>query len=316
MTAELRAPLVAWRDAPSEATEAEARAALVAAGMIEGTEPLEAADAALWLEVIEGAPLPVVAQAVLAQAGEVEVDRGFDPVSVRLADALASAVAEAAGPVDVRARVQAEVEGVGLPEGWLAGLLDHTLPAEVHARAAAQVATDPRLGHELGLHAEVARRLRNAVTDQAGATPDVWRAIAPEIGFADPEGVPGWNPELLREAVRSEAGEIHIAQAVVAQLRREAQAPIPDEPPAMNRGWIAAAVLLLAAAAAALMVVPSWFVPVESDDLFVQRPISFATGGEINLDEVRYGEKASVYVDLPPTAEGSVIIWVDDGAEL
>lgn len=321
MTPDLRALLLAWRDDPSR--RADAVAALVAAGLLGADDPVDDGDAALWLAVIDGAPLGVDVAGAVASAGDVAVDRGFDPASASLGDAVAAA-ARSAGEVDVADAVLAALVPAhpaapaedALPEGWLAGLLDHALPPALHERAARAVGADPVLRAELGHQAAVGRRLREAVEQQAGPAPAVWPALAAEMGLADPESVPGWDGARLREAVAAEAGRVDVADAVLAVLRRDARAPIPDEPEPMNRGWFVAGVVMLAAAVVVLAVAPSWLLPSGEAPLFVERPMDFASASEINVDEVRYGENASVFVELPPVEGEPVIIWVDDGARL
>jgi hypothetical protein len=44
-------------------------------------------------------------------------------------------------------------------------------------------------------------------------------------------------------------------------------------------------------------------------------PATFAAAGEINVDEIRSGPKASVFVETPVGNETPLIIWVDDGGD-
>lgn len=314
MNPDLRDLVNAWHDDPSR--RGEAVAALVAAGLIGADDRVEDGDAGLWLEVIDGLPLGLDVATAVRSVGEAAVDRAFDAGSVRIGDAVASA-ARAAGGIDVADAVLAVVAPVddALPEGWIAGLLDHALPPGLHERAARAVAGDAEIRAEVGRHASVGRRLREAVEGEAGESPAVWPALAAEMGLADPEAVPGWEGARLRRAVVELAGPVDVRDAVLGAIRRDARAPIPDEPEPMSRGWFVAA--LVAAAAALLVAVAPWLVlPTGEDPLFVERPMDFASTSEMNVDEVRYGENASVFVDLPAAEGEPVIIWVDDGARL
>jgi hypothetical protein len=315
MNPELRALLTAWRDDPSR--RAEAVVALVAAGLVGPDDALEDGDAAAWLEVLDEVPLGLGVAAAVRSAGDAAIDRAFDPSSVRVGDAVASA-ARAAGGIDLADAVLAAVAAPedALPEGWIAGLLDHALPPELHERAARAVAADAEVRADVGRQASVGRRLREAVEAEAGATPAVWPAVSAEMGLADPETVPGWDGARLRRAVVEAAGTVDVRDGVLESVRRDARAPIPDEPEPMNRGWIVTA-FVVAAAAAALVAVAPWLVlPANEAPLFVERPMDFASTSEMNVDEVRYGENASVFVDLPAAEGEPVIIWVDDGARL
>lgn len=321
MNDELRAVVKAWRDAPGPDTSARAERALRSAGVLEPGQVLGGPeDAALWLDVLDEAP-PLwsadVRAALDAEAGDV-VDLGasFDPAGAEVGRALVGALRADAGEIDVADAVLAAVEPAALPEGWLAGLLDAALPPDVRELATRRVADDPELRRELALHAEVGRRLREGVIDEAGDLREGWARVAPELGFADGESVPGWDGRRVADAVRAEAGSVDVADAVVARLRREAEAPIPDEPQGLGQGWMLAAVAMTAAAAMLSVVVPAIYGVRPETEVFEERTLSFASADELALEGARYGEHASVFVELPGTPDAPVIVWVDDGAQL
>lgn len=270
--------------------------------------------AAAW----SGQDVPV-AEAVRAEAGPApELAHTFDAGALPIAEA----VAAEAGTVDV---VDAVVRAIGaqvdddvLPEGWLAGLLDHGLTPEQHTRAVQALAADASLGRSLTAMADVGREVREAVLRGAGPAPAMWAPVSEAIGLSDPDEVPGWDEALLGQAVRSEAGDIDVVKAVMATIQRDVRAPQPDLPEAANEGarfpW-AGLIMAAVAAAALLSVLPSWMAPVATPD-FVERPIAFASSDELQVDRIAYGGNASVFVEVPDNDEEPIIIWVDDGGSL
>lgn len=277
-----------------------------------------------------------LAGAVAVEAGRVEA---VGPVFITLGLPdelpLADAVRGFAGPVDVADRVMLALGLAGaapvarpasavvhepspepLPEGWIAGLLDHELPEHLHLRAAEHVVRDEAGAAELTAFAEVGRALREGVEVGAGPAPSLWAGVASAIGLEDAEAVPGWEPELLRAAFREEAGTVSVADAVLATVLSERQALVTDlEPlpePANNVSWVAVSGLL-AAAVMLLVLVPRLFAA-PSDDVFVPVAPEFAAAGEVNVDRLTYGDNASVYVEVPTDVGTPLIIWVDDGA--
>ncbi len=290
----LRALLITWRDRPSKESAEVALRALAGAGMIpSGDDTLSVDDAALWLEVLDGVPSPVEGP-------------------------LQAALAEEAGGIDLAGELVDRLTREELPEGWMSGLLDAALDGEQHEVASLRVSADPALRAELAGLAEVGRWVREAVAFEAGACPRIWTGVAPELGFADPESVPGWDAQLVAEAVRAEAGSVDVADKVMSQVRRGSAAVEPTIPmPANARNWTLAALAMAAAVSLWALVAPSLFDPAaESDSPFVERSMEFASASELALEGARYGENASVFVQLPEGPDAPVIIWVDDGAQL
>jgi hypothetical protein len=276
-----------------------------------------------------------VAGAIEAAAGRLEV---IGPVAITLGlpdeAPLANAVAAFAGSVDVADSVMAALglerarpavapvgprlvqEDDALPEGWLAGLLDHELPEALHLRAAEQVVRDERAARDLTAFAELGRELREGVLQLAGPSPSLWARVAGEIGLADPEQVAGWQPELLRSAFLAEAGSANVVNAVMAAIEAEQRQAVPRElaeipAPANNVSWVALSGML-AAAALLLVLVPRLFVA-PSEEAFVEAAPEFAAVGEVNVDRLSYGDNASVFVEVPTDGQTPLIIWVDDG---
>lgn len=264
------------------------------------------------------AALPV-AEAVAAEAGRgPELAKAHDPEALPLAEALAAEAGTAALVEPVMARLGEEVPE--LPEGWASAFFDARLPDGLRVRAAERLATDADARAEIAAFAEVGRLLREAVPAEAGAAPAVWPAVADAVGADVEPRVEGWDEGLLGRAVAAEAGEAAIVDRVMATVERGAQAPtpLPLPEPANVGGWSGLGLVLAAAAAALLVaVLPRVLGGADPGDPWTPRPLSeFATADELTVDRVQYGERASVFVEVPETQGAPVLIWVDDGADL
>jgi hypothetical protein len=244
-----------------------------------------------------------VGLAVRAEAGRVEVaeevhERLFDEASLPLAHA----VAELAGAAPVADAVMSVlgIEERALPEGWLAGLLDHELDAQTHVLAARQVAETPSLAAGLTAFADAGRMVREGVMHGAGDPPALWHGVAEAIGIDNPDEVTGWEPAVLREAVWSEAGQVEVAGSVMALLLAPRHPIASDEPtevvPANDMSW-SALIGVMAAAALLFLWVPSMFAP-EPTEEFVPVVSQFAVTGEAFLEEVTAPGGTKVYVDF------------------
>lgn len=297
--------------------------------------------------------LPVAEAVVHAAGRSPELAAGFDAAALPLAaalrdeagelDVLAAVLARVA-PETVAVRTPAAVvapvatppasdvpdpvhEGDDLPEGWLAGLLDRALSTPQHVAAAERVGADPRLRAELAGLADVGRVLREAVTAEAGRAPQAWSAVAPAIGLDDPEAVPGWDEALLAEAIRVQAGTVDVTDRVVGAISRDveraqgrardlASDDVTAVPAPANTPWWPALGMVAAAAVVFMTLLPLWMGDPSAPSGFTERPVDFASADEINVDAVRYGENASVFVEMPTADDDPVIIWVDDGGSL
>ena len=124
-------------------------------------------------------------------------------------------------------------------------------------RAEAGLARDEELA-ELAACAEVSTVLSAALAEERGPSPDVWPSVALQLGW-DPEAVPGWSGQLLREAVLDEAGSVNVAPAVLEAIRPRVAPAAEPELPAWRRWWqsLAMPALGFATAAALLLSFPS-----------------------------------------------------------
>lgn len=270
-----------------------------------------------------------VAQAVATEAGRgPDVARMHDPLALPIAAAIASEAGEVAIADAVLAAVAPVADDV-LPDDAIASLvLDRALDTEAHRAAAERIARDPGLRAELSAFADLGRRIRQGVHDEAGEAPAAWRGVALAIGLDDPEAVPGWDEALLAKAIADEAGTVDVAPAVVGILEAEAkrfrdlgdpEAVPPLTAPANSGFWIGTAVVLAAAFVAAvgleLLTTQATTTP---EGLVERRDVTFASIGEVDVQAVRYGDDTTVYVE-PPVADdedGTYIIWVDDEESL
>ncbi len=284
-----------------------------------------------------------VSEAVVMEAGVApEVARGFDDAAVPLSAAVqfeqgrmpdlaaafdaealpvAEAVREESGSVDLVARVLAEVRPEAeVPEGaWISALLDRELPMDEHLEASERLVANAAAGRQLAAYADLGRRLREQITAEAGQVDSLWHGVASGIGIADPEAVPGWDAQVLAEAVRFEQGSApDLTDAVLALVARDARVLAPyEEPEAVNQTSWPAVVAFAAVAAALLLVLGPGLVGSSDDgDEWTARPVEFAVAGEINVDELAYGPNTSIFVEVPTNSETPLIIWVDDGTSL
>jgi hypothetical protein len=290
--------------APEVAARFDAGALPVAEAVAVSAGKAEVADAVVaWL----GLPSVDVAGALVAEAGTIDVR---DAVLAAIgAEAAAAPSAPAPSPVE------------DAPEGaWISALLDRELTLAEHREASERLVRDPRARLYMGELADVGRELRDGVAAEAGPAPSLWHGVADAIGIADPEHVEGWDETLLAAAVADEVGAApSVAEAVLETIARDARAVVPavkelPVPANDNRAWGGLA-LLAVAAAVLLLLAPQLapFVTSEPTDEWVERPLTLAAAGEVNVDALSYGENTSVYVEVPTDSETPLIIWVDDG---
>lgn len=302
---------------------------------IRGTAgPVEVADGVLAALQL-GSGTVRLADAV-ASVGPVDV---VDGVLARVAPAverplgLGSALSGAAGAVDLAGDVMAllglaaaapaPVAAAPLasadPDMLLSAMLDRELSGADLRAATARIQDDRRARLTMTALAETGRVLREAIDTTQRTAPHVWPEVARAIGIDDPERVPGWDDALLAPAVRGAAGKVDVSAQVLATIGAEMASSLghADLPEPANTVYTARAAwsvfgALLAAAVLMFVFVPRLFAP-EAEPEFREVPATFAAAGEINVDEIRSGERASVFVETPIDASSPLIIWVDDG---
>ncbi len=302
---------------------------------------------------------PPVADAVRTEAGvadltdavmaRLEGARVPDPASVPLDAPIAEAVRERAGQVDLAPAVLARLGAAELPlreaieaeagtvdvagelapalaPTWLSALLDHELPPAAHRLAARRLMREPAAAARTTALADQAQTLRRALADEAGPTPYVWGPVAPRIGLAEPEAIPGYDGDLVAEAVRAQAGPVRIADGVmdrIAEAERAARVPVEAAAPAAanhNRWWQTGAVVL--AAALVLVLVGGRLLPLLAPEVGPEAgpeaPLQvpdFAARSEVSVEELSYDEDVDVFVQFPEEAGGRPLIFgANEGA--
>ena len=178
-----------------------------------------------------------------------------------LSGMLREAVMMEAGDLSLTDAIMASVAAADLaPEdAELCGFADGQLDASAAERVAARLQRDPEARASVSAFAEVSTVLSAALAEERGPTPDLWPAVARQLGW-DPEEVPGWSGQILREAVLGEAGSVNVAPAVLAAIRPAAPVPAAEPAvPAWRRWWqsLAMPALGFATAAALLLSFPS-----------------------------------------------------------
>lgn len=263
------------------------------------------------LAAVGGTATLPIRDAVTAEAGQADVAVAVARELGLTELALGAAIRAEAGEVDVREAVMAEVG-----RDWLCGLLDGQLPAEQHRAAAQRLMRDPSLGREMTALAEVGPRLREALHETAGEV-QVWPAVARQIGLADPEEVPGWQADVLVGALRAEAGEVDVRDAVMRRIHRPSNVAEPVEIPAAanESGWRTAVPALVLVAAAAMLFVVFGNAPVGGTSNDAAAPLQFASAGEVTIEDLSYADDVIVHV-MPAEGDAPLIVWVDEETTL
>lgn len=232
--------------------------------------------------------------------------------------ALLGLASPAAAPVAVAAAPVAPTPSVD-PDMLLSAMLDRELSGADLEAATTRIRDDRRARILLTGLAEAGRVLREAIDTTQRTAPHVWPEVARAIGITDPERVPGWDEAVLAPAVRGAAGQVDVRAQVLTVIGAEMAASLghADVPEPANTVYTARAAwsvfgALVAAAVLMFVFVPRLFAPAEEPE-FREVPATFAAAGEINVDEIRSGERASVYVETPIGSTSPLIIWVDDG---
>ena len=199
----------------------------------------ELAELAAWGD--ETSPLgELLREAVCFEAGE-----------LNLADAIMASLAPAESASELASELASE-------EAELCGFADGQLDEPGRARVSARLQRDPAARAAVSAFAEVSTVLSAALAEERGPSPDVWPSVALQLGW-DPEAVPGWSGQILREAVLDEAGSVNVAPAVLETIRPRVAPAAEPELPAWRRWWqsLAMPALGFATAAALLLSFPS-----------------------------------------------------------
>ena len=253
-----------------------------------------------------------VQQAVVAESGEVDVTPEVLAALELQVLPVASAVREEAGVVAVAADVLSVIE-----QSWVSAMLDRELSGDAHRAAVARLTAEPRSRAAMTAFADLGRSVQTGVREAAGEVEPLWHAVAQEIGIADPEAVAGYEPALLVEALREEAGApVDVWAGVHAQIRTPVAAGSPlDAPAPANNNWAWVSLMAAAVALFVLSVGGSGTMTPEGSRL-AANPISFASADEIKVDDLQYAENTTVQVFQSDEGDGPLIIWVNEETAL
>ena len=253
-----------------------------------------------------------VAEALRAEAGQADV---AEAVLQRLGEEslpVAAAVHHEAGEVDVSKAVE-----ILTSDAWHSVMLDNGLPQGARSLAARMLAASPRRGLEMTAFAGLGRRIREEIQREAGPAPHMWHGVAERIGVAAEavDQVPGYDGQLVRDAVAELAGEVDVAPAVMQRIRRQSVAPAP-EVPKQGANWGSWAGMAAAAVAAVVLMV-SWQDTAPTPEVQPQATMMFASADEISVQALEYADDTEV--QIIHSDDGPLIIWfdeTDDGAAL
>lgn len=181
---------------------------------------------------------------VVAQVFEaLGLQDGWAPVGAALREGLQVEAPDLSAAILAALRPEPEPE----PDALLSAMVDGELPPEARAQVVERLRSDRGAVQALTDFAEVGRLVRDEVARRAGPAaeaPQVWAAVAPRIGLADPEEVPGWAPvgAALREAVLaraqlSAAEHAALTGAILNALPRPEPVRVAPPPPAPVPLW-------------------------------------------------------------------------------
>lgn len=256
-----------------------------------------------------------VAQAVRALAGDVDVAPAVLATLDHVPLEIAAAVRSQAGVIDIVQPVMDAVEPT-----WLCGILDGQLPAEQHRELAHALLRDGTLGLTMTGFADVGQKLREAVHAEAGKV-DLWASIAPELGIADPEEVPGWDGQAFAAQLRTQAGSVDVTDAVMRRVHnlREVAAPaevaVPQPANSVPSSWRSAVPALVMIAAAAVVFVMVGMPTTSSQSADDGPALQFASATEVTIEDLSYADDVMVHV-IPAEGDAPLIVWVDEGVML
>ncbi len=244
-------------------------------------------------------------------------------LDVNLADAIMAAVvpepnvSEDVAEEDARALI-------------ISRLFDGELSVDARTALAPQLESDVQALAALNDYATLGRFIREAVDEHSRRADlsGIWAGVAPSIGLADPEEVPGWAPigSALAEAVR-EHGVLDASQQAVlaasimedveAHAAHMAGARSEALPKPANKAWFRWAVptFAMAAAAAALLFTPIIGEGVDSNSGEEDLHIEYAEMDEASLDELEFADDVFVHVMTTEDGGGPLIIMIDEDVE-
>lgn len=218
---------------------------------------------------------------------------------------IGAALREEAGAIDVASMVMAAIEPVP-DEAWLDAFADGQLDAARRAELGARLT--PADHRRLGEIAQISSLLSESLRREAGPAPELWGRVAHAIGLADPEAVPGWQPALLAEAVRAEAGAVDVADAVMSRVRpAAATAPAPE--PFWRRWFQGLSLPALGMATAAALVLLFPRAPAPGAGLTI--PFEVGAVNHLTIEDMSTGPDAMVQV-LQFDADAPTIIFIDE----
>jgi hypothetical protein len=259
-------------------------------------------------------------------------------LNVNLADAIMAAVVpESDASEDV-----AEEDARAL---MISRLFDGELSVDVRTSLAPQLESDVQALAALNDYATLGRFIREAVDEHSRRVDlsGIWAGVAPSIGLADPEEVPGWAPigSALAEAVR-EHGVLDATQqaALAASIMVDVEAHAAHMAGARNeappkpasKAWFRWAVptFAMAAAAAALLFTPIFGdgvdgssgeesshieyaeMDIEYAEMYAEMDIEYAEMDEASLDELEFADDVFVHVMTAEDDDGPLIIMIDE----
>lgn len=272
----------------------------------------EAGEVELALPVVQRVGLQVpqvpLVQAVRAESGRVQLAAavleavGLPVETVQVAEA----VREEAGEVEVESFVA---------EGWISAMVDGELDAEARQAAIRNLRAHPEAGATMTAFASLGTELRHALREEAEEVGYLWGDVARAIGV-DPEAVRGWDGAAVAEAIRTEAGEVDVADVVMARVVRPLPTMIAEpeplpEPANTGRSW-SGLLMAIAAAAVLLIAVPTTWNQTGGAPTVEISSAQFAAADEIVIENLDYGENSNVQQMMGD--EGALILWVDEGS--
>jgi hypothetical protein len=237
-----------------------------------------------------------------------------------LADSIMAAVAAESEAVESVAAEDAQAL-------LISRLYDGELSVDMRKTLAPQLESDLQALAALNDHATLGRFVRQAVDEHSRRVDlsGIWAGVAPGIGLADPEEVPGWAPigAALAAAVR-EHGVLESSEQVsmAASIMKDVEAHAthmagaqgaPSAKPA-TRTWFRWAVptFALAAAAAAMLFTPIIGDGVENESGAADLHIEYAEVDEAQLEDLAFADDVFVHVMVSGDADGPLIIMIDE----
>ena len=281
---------------------------------------LDAQEREPWIDALrQGLARELVDEALAGEVLDVvapERERGLESALAALRGGLREERPEPGLADAVLAQVEPE-ETLGRQ---LSAFADGELDGAARETLAAVLAADPAARRALNAWARIGQELRCGLAAEAAAIElsPVWEAVSAELGIASRSD---WTADLA-EALRAEAGEVDLADRVMAELL-PAVAPLrpvavaqPVRPAA--RWWLRLpALTLLASAAALLLLLHGAPLPdgggVQDPVLALAEPVlEIGATNVIEIEDLQVAEDAMVQVfQLDDGAP--MVIFIDEG---